>query len=145
MLISWYTTRVMQTYELTLVTPVLAEAKQKAFADKIAKLLGEAGGKVEKTDEWGKREFAYPIKKQREGVYYFYALSLDPDRISALNRVLQNDEEVLRHMVIKGEKAKSLVQVQEKLKDAAVNANGATKKVVKKKETRKPPVKKKGK
>lgn len=91
----------IQTYELTLVTPVMPEAKQKAFADKIEKLLGEAGGKVERTDEWGKRELAYPLRKNKEGYYYNLLLSLGADRVNAFTRYLDNDDEVLRHLIIK--------------------------------------------
>jgi small subunit ribosomal protein S6 len=62
----------MRNYELGLVirTEVNEEALNE-FLEKIKGWITQAGGSLTKTDLWGKRQLAYPIKKQREGLYVF--------------------------------------------------------------------------
>lgn len=130
-------------YELTIILGGdLDEKRRSIVIDRIKKLISEAGGSIEEEKEWGKRELAYPVKKQREGVYYFYALNLDTDRIGALSRVLENDEEVLRHMVIKSNVKSQNAKVKgEEKAEMVVKETKATKK----REVGKLAIKKKGK
>lgn len=88
----------MNSYEITVV---LSGIKDKDILGRIEKEIKEAGGKVEKTSEWGKRELAYPIKKQTEGVYYFMEVSLPADKTVEINRTLVTSEEVLRHLIVR--------------------------------------------
>lgn len=92
----------MAKYEFTLVLPVKqAEAKQKAVLEKVKKAVEEAKGKVEKEESWGKKTLAYPIDKQTEGVYFFLELSLPAEKVGEINRLVEMDEEVLRHLLVK--------------------------------------------
>lgn len=93
----------MNTYELTLViSGANSEAQCKAYIEKFKKLATQAGGEIDRLDEWGKRELAFTIKKQKEGFYYNLTLKLPGDKIGALNRFLENDDETIRHLIIKG-------------------------------------------
>ncbi|HBL52164.1 MAG TPA: 30S ribosomal protein S6 [Candidatus Blackburnbacteria bacterium] len=94
-------------YELTVIlSSKLADAKQKAVLEKIEKTAASAGGSFEKTEKWGIREFAYPIKHESEGVYYFIIANLPSDKVGSFDRLLQNDDQILRHLIIKTDKAK---------------------------------------
>jgi ribosomal protein S6 len=46
-----------------ILVPELAVTKRKEVLDKVEKILVATKGKVEKKDEWGKKNLAYPIKK----------------------------------------------------------------------------------
>lgn len=87
----------MATYELTVVLPT---NKEKQSLDRVKKVLETADAKVTKTDEWGKRTLAYPIRKQTEAVYYAMVVEMDTDKTNAVNRVLENDDDILRHMIV---------------------------------------------
>ncbi len=87
----------MTTYELTVVLPT---NKEKQVFDRVKKVLDTAGARVQKTDEWGKRTLAYPINKQIEAVYYALVVDMDTDKTDAVNRVLENDDDILRHMIV---------------------------------------------
>lgn len=92
----------MQNYELTVVLAgSMPEAKQKAVVDKIKKAVDDSEGSLVKEDTWGKKQFAYPIKKEKEGFYYYLELSLSTERIAGINRMIENDEQVLRHLLVK--------------------------------------------
>lgn len=92
----------MAKYELTLVLPAkLSEAKQKEVLEKVKKSVEEAKGKVKKTDKWGKKNLAYPIIKQEEGVYFFLELELSREKAGAIKRLVEMDEEVLRYLLVR--------------------------------------------
>lgn len=47
------------------------------------------------------RRFAYPIKKQTEGVYVVLNARFKPEQTGELDRLFKLDENVLRHMLLK--------------------------------------------
>ena len=90
----------MRNYELLIV--VESDLDETAVAEITKKIDGwvtEAGGKVEKTDNWGKRRLAYQIRKQREGQYILFQLNVDPSFTIELERNIRFLEPVMRHMV----------------------------------------------
>ncbi len=90
----------MRNYELLVVIqPDLEETALAEITTKINGWVTEAGGTVEKTDNWGKRRLAYQIQKQREGLYILFLLSMLPSTTSELERNLRFLEPVMRHML----------------------------------------------
>ncbi|OGN75983.1 MAG: 30S ribosomal protein S6 [Chloroflexi bacterium GWB2_49_20] len=90
----------MHKYELVcIIHPDLDEV---AFNDSVEKIQGwikELNGEVEKTDVWGRRRLAYPIKKQREGQYVLFTTSLPPTSVVGLEQNLRFLEPLMRHMI----------------------------------------------
>ncbi len=94
----------MRDYELTLlVDPGLEEKKQKVIIDGIKKLIEKAKGKIKKEEVWGKKKLSYPIKKKKEGFYYFYLLSLPVASLPEIEKKLKLEEGILRFLTIKKE------------------------------------------
>ncbi|MHB8133453.1 MAG: 30S ribosomal protein S6 [Anaerolineaceae bacterium] len=90
----------MRNYELLVVLqPDLDETALNEILTKINGWVTEAGGKVEKTDNWGKRRMAYHIRKQREGLYVLFLLNMLPSVTNDLERNLRFLEPVMRHMI----------------------------------------------
>lgn len=95
----------MNYYELTIVLPGgFTDAKQNAALEKVKGLVDQSGGSISKTDKWGKRPLAYPIRKQMEGVYYLLELSLDPEKTNPISRIIDNDDQILRHLIVRVDK-----------------------------------------
>lgn len=91
----------MRDYELVVIlTSSLSEEQKKSQIKKIEDLLGKKG-KVKKADVWGKKALAYPIKKQQEGIYVLFEISLDDKFVSELDKKLKLEEKVLRYLLIK--------------------------------------------
>ncbi|MDR1472682.1 MAG: 30S ribosomal protein S6 [Synergistaceae bacterium] len=89
----------MRLYELTVI--FVAELEDhKAAAEEIADVVRGLGGEVDRIDLWGKRRFAYSIKKQQEGFYALITMKMAPDQIKELDRVLSLRDLVLRHLVV---------------------------------------------
>lgn len=73
----------------------------KAVVAKFDKLITANGGKVEKTDCWGKRRLAYEIQNLNEGLYVLVTFQADAAAVKELDRVMRITDEVLRHMIIR--------------------------------------------
>ncbi len=94
----------MRDYELTLVIdPDLTGDDQKKQITKIKKIIEDSKGKVEKTNDWGKRELAYPIKKKNEGYYFLLVVKLSEKLPAELDNKLKLEESLLRYLLVKKE------------------------------------------
>ena len=64
----------MNQYEIAVLYHPDLEVDLSKAEEKVAKIITGNGGKIIKTDNWGKRKLAYQIKKQDYGVYVFYTI-----------------------------------------------------------------------
>jgi small subunit ribosomal protein S6 len=89
-------------YELTFILGENATAEQSTAKTKeITALLEKMGGSVEKTEEWGRRDLAYPINRNRTGLYTTMWFELPTDQVNPLEKALRFDESVIRSLVTK--------------------------------------------
>jgi small subunit ribosomal protein S6 len=92
----------MRTYELMMITNgSLDDAAVSATVDRFMKLIADQGGRVERVDHWGKRQFAYEIQHMHEGYYTVVDLQIAPDGLVELERQLRLADEVVRHKVVR--------------------------------------------
>ena len=90
-------------YELMFIlSPMLTEDKRKSVVGELEKLLTSNGGEVVYTDDWGKRDLAYRIKKYEEGYYMLYLFTLsNPEFLTEFDEHMRLDQNIIRHIVIK--------------------------------------------
>lgn len=94
----------MFDYELTLILdPDLSSEDQKKLIEKIKKIIEDTKGKVEKTNDWGKKELAYPIKKKTMGDYFLWEIKADSGQIDKIDKKIKIEEEVLRYLILRKE------------------------------------------
>jgi small subunit ribosomal protein S6 len=94
----------MRKYEFVLVfSPQVSSENQKKLVNKLKKIIEEAKGKVEKINEWGRRELAYPIRKFTEGTYFLLDCNLPTDVPAELEKKIKLEEEVIRYLLIRKE------------------------------------------
>jgi small subunit ribosomal protein S6 len=90
----------MHHYELVcIIHPDLDEAAFNALVEKVKSWVEEIKGSVDKVDIWGRRRLAYMIKKQHEGQYILFNLSLEPTVTATLEQNLRFQESILRYMI----------------------------------------------
>lgn len=95
----------MTKYELAVVlNAVLDDAQRIDEINKIKAYVERFGGKVlEPIEEWGKKKFAFEVKHQTEGYYYFIPFegnSTTPNELEAHVRIMEN---VVRYLVVSKE------------------------------------------
>jgi small subunit ribosomal protein S6 len=90
----------MRDYELMcIVHPDLDENAFSEVVKRISAWITDNGGTVVKTDVWGKRQLAYPIRKQKQGQYVLFQLNMAPTTGAILERNLRIQEPVLRFLL----------------------------------------------
>jgi small subunit ribosomal protein S6 len=88
-------------YEVAvLFDPGLEVDLEKPMA-KVEKIITDNGGKIKKTDNWGKKKLAYTIKKQDHAVYVFYIAEIPAQGVRKIESVLNITDEVLRYLIVK--------------------------------------------
>ena len=93
----------MRKYEIMYILKAdLDEEARKAQNEKLAKIITDNGGTVNKTDETslGLRDLAYPIKKETKGYYVVLKVTMGNEAFSEFNRLVRIDGNVLRHLIV---------------------------------------------
>lgn len=112
----------MNQYEIAVLYHPDLEIDLDKAETRIKKIIADNGGKIVKTDNWGKRKLAYVIKKQEFAVYVLYTVELPPENIAKLEQTLNITDEVIRFLITKPDLkaiAKAEAQRAEKAKKAA--------------------------
>jgi len=90
----------MAKYEVIyIVHPDLDEGPFNELNERVSGWITDTGGTVEKTNLWGKRQLAYPIRKKNEGNYVFLEVEMDPSECSTLEKNFNILEPVMRYLL----------------------------------------------
>ena len=95
-----------RSYELTyLVSSGLTSSELASVNDEVVTLVGKYKGKVKETQDWGKKQLAYVIKKDgkdiNEAYYTHLVIELAADQMPALTRELELKKAIVRSLVVK--------------------------------------------
>ena len=92
----------MPNYELTCIFhPSLSTDEVGSRVARVEQEIAQHGA-VLSTDIWGRMRLAYPIEKVLEGTYVHCTIDVPGQAISNLERWLHLQENILRHLVVKG-------------------------------------------
>ena len=93
----------MNKYEsIIIVNPNVDEAGLKSLEEKFTGLINE-NGKVESTQNMGKKQLAYEIKKFKEGTYMLFNFEAKPELIAELERVYRITDDIMKFITVKKE------------------------------------------
>ena len=90
-------------YELMyIINPVLNEEQTKEIVQRVTAYLADSNAEIVGTNEMGSQRLAYPIEKKRNGYYVVVNFRLaSPDLLPKLERALQINDDIMRHMVLR--------------------------------------------
>lgn len=92
----------MPYYETVFIGRQDLSAKQvEELTEKYAKLIKDGGGKVVKTEQWGLRNLAFRINKNRKGYYALIESDTPPAALLEMERQMGLNEDVLRHVSVR--------------------------------------------
>jgi small subunit ribosomal protein S6 len=98
-------------YELVYV--VSPEASDDQVADLHTQVEGTVqrmGGKIEKTDNWGRRKLAYEIGRHKEGTYVLEVIEGGGDLMKEIDRRLKVIDLVIRHLIVRVDEEQGVVE-----------------------------------
>ncbi|MEM8557644.1 MAG: 30S ribosomal protein S6 [Bacteroidota bacterium] len=89
-------------YELMyVINPVLSDDQTKNMVERVHTYLRENEADVVSTEELGSQRLAYPIQKKRNGYYVVVNFRAEGTLIAKLERALQINDDILRHLVLR--------------------------------------------
>lgn len=90
---------VKRVYETTfIVNASLDDHQIDAVIEKVKDLITKNGGEIREFVKWGRKRFAYPLKKKNNGFYVVIEFSAPGDVIAKLERHYFLDENILRYL-----------------------------------------------
>ena len=89
-------------YELMyVISPEVGEEGVVALHTQVDEIVGGLGGRIEKTDNWGRRRLAYEVDNHREGTYVVKLIEGHGELVRELDRKLKVLDSVLRHLIVR--------------------------------------------
>ena len=92
----------MRQYEtMVLLSPELTDETVEEKISGFEKKVADGGGEVLDVDRWGKKRLAYPINRQRHGIYFIVTYHSEPEVVADIERDMRIDEETWRYMTVR--------------------------------------------
>ena len=92
----------MANYESVLIARQdLGASQVNSLVENLSEVLKREGGEVVKVDNWGLKNLAYRIKKNRKGHYVLLNITAPAKAIFEYERLMRLNEDVIRYMTIK--------------------------------------------
>ena len=110
-------------YEIAVVYDPGLEVDLEKATTRIEKIFTDNGGEVTKTDNWGKRKLAYPIKKHESGIYVFYTVMIPGENVRKIESTLNITDEVIRFLITRPDPKKQAKADAMRAKQAARRGN----------------------
>lgn len=110
----------MTKYESMLIARQdLGQSRVDDIVADLSNVIKKEGGEVVSVDNWGLKNLAYRIKKNRKGYYVVLNISAPANAIFEYERLVRLNEDIIRFMTIKVEEFTSSKNEEE---NAAVEA-----------------------
>jgi small subunit ribosomal protein S6 len=105
------TDRAERQYELVYILPPdTTEQQVTELHTQVEAVVSRMDGKIEKTENWGRRKLAYEISHQKEGVYVLQVINGSGELMKELDRRLRVMDQVIRHLVVRVDQEKNVVE-----------------------------------
>ena len=121
----------MRHYEIVFIVHPDQSEQVPAMVERYKTMITEAGGKIHRLEDWGRRQLAYPINKIHKAHYVLMNIEATPATVDELETAFRFNDAVLRHLTIQTKSAiteASPMMREEKSKSLIVNERDETEK-----------------
>ena len=92
----------MNKYELMfIIASDVSEEKREELIAKQKAYVESHKGTVEGIDKIGMKKFAYPINFKNEGFYVIMNISMNPEEVDAMNKLMTITDGIVRQMFVR--------------------------------------------
>lgn len=96
----------MPKYELLyIVGSETADNAVPQVTDEIKKAIETGGGTIEKSEDWGRRKLAYPIKKTKNGYYVVVNFAVPAESVNEIEHKIRTNQSIIRHLIVNMDEA----------------------------------------
>ena len=101
----------MRHYEIVLLIHPDQSEQVPAMLERYKGLVTNAGGKVHRVEDWGRRQLAYPIQKLAKAHYLCLNIECGSETLAELETGFRFNDAVLRHLTVAKDKAETAPSV----------------------------------
>ena len=92
----------MANYESVLIARQdLGASQVNSIVENLSSVIKKEGGEVVRVDNWGLKNLAYRIKKNRKCHYVILNIAAPASAIAEYERVMRVNEDIIRYMTVK--------------------------------------------
>ena len=91
----------MRHYEVVFLVHPDQSEQVPGMIERYTQLMADNGGKVHRTEDWGRRQLAYPINKIHKAHYVLMNIECGGETLEELSTLFRFNDAVLRNLVIK--------------------------------------------
>ncbi len=117
----------MRHYEIVFLVHPDQSEQVPGMIERYQKMIGDAGGKVHRLEDWGRRQLAYPIQKIAKAHYVLMNIECPTAVITELNNAFRFNDAVIRNMILGRHEAVTEPSVIFKSKEAAASKGAGDK------------------
>jgi small subunit ribosomal protein S6 len=104
----------MRHYEIVLLIHPDQSEQVPAMLERYKGLVTNAGGKVHRVEDWGRRQLAYMIQKLAKAHYLCLNIECSKETLAELETGFRFNDAVLRHLTVAKEKAETTPSIMMK-------------------------------
>jgi small subunit ribosomal protein S6 len=105
--------QVSQIRQYELIYIVASDATEQQITDlhsQVEEITGRFSGKIDKSDNWGRRKLAYEIGPHKEGTYVLELISGSGELMKEIDRRLRVSDQVIRHLMVRVDEENRVIE-----------------------------------
>jgi len=91
----------MRHYEVVFLVHPDQSEQVPAMIERYVAIIKDGGGTIHRTEDWGRRQLAYPINKIHKAHYVLVNIECDNTTLGELENTFKFNDAVIRHLVIR--------------------------------------------
>lgn len=107
----------MRYYEIVLMIHPDFNEKISSIINDYVKIIVNSSGKVFRTENWGRRQLAYPVKSLHKAYYILLNIGVSQDTIDILNNAFRFNGAIIRSMILRTKNAVTEISPMMKQKE----------------------------
>ena len=115
----------MRHYELCILVHPDQSEQVPAMIERLKTLVAEQNGKIDRVEDWGRRQLAYPIEKLVKAHYVLMNIECGHEPIEEIENGFRFNDAILRHLTVKTKHAETAPSVMMKAVEKVEAKKGA--------------------
>ena len=95
----------MRHYEVVFLVHPDQSEQVPAMVERYSAIVTDGKGAIHRTEDWGRRQLAYPINKIHKAHYVMLNIECDGETLAELENTFRFNDAVIRHLVIRRDNA----------------------------------------
>ena len=114
----------MRHYEIVLLVHPDQSEQVPSMLERYQSVVEEKGGKVHRSEDWGRLQLAYTIAKLHKAHYLMINIECDKESLDELESIFRFNDAILRHLIVRKDQAETEPSVMLKRKESKDEREG---------------------